>query len=935
MACLDNIEIRQTINHNPNPNISTGVLEGVLTIDVLNTFGNPVDGLVYIDNVRDLTGDLEDPAIESILDLTGETQSYNVNFYYPDNEPTSSIINVTVFAIIDDCVYENSYNHPLLVSDGSELATSTNTNSVQGFEVISGCTDSAYYEYDPLANFDDGSCFKLRPVIGCTNQLASNYDPNATYNDGTCIFKSGCTNPLAINYDPDAVIDDFSCECGDINIKLDFFPSGESIEIKDNCDYFIEFDLLSEIDCLGVIDYFERNEGLRLLDVFNALSINFQLFSLYKEEGGTVEYTGGTLNYSGATEYILDQEEELWKFDISVDPIGLSLTGEGCDLLLDLIAVDLGFECEDFDKSLFRRNWGTYRIGLSSGLAKRFTQIVLNYKNFKFGLYSYIDNIKIVEICENVEEKCVLIPKTFGFDLFKVVDNRKSWVYSEENQNRVYNGLKGRNTDYDVSDERLVFNTKNLELNLNPVKYVNNDVIKYFNAYGEFVNVDFLKELNLKNLNESFVDVKNRQTIRNYSRYDYIYNYYLNGLKCAESKKLNYEFVFDAIDKAGVFWYNLVKQLVPLTTIWDERQFVLKNNAFHQPKHVYKKYSITNGDGSSGKCDLSGATISCNKVTSDCFSNEYSSIDDILKEGVSNLVCSNTGDSVCFTEFIGDGSFTGKLIKYETTTGDTLNILESIGYDDYDCLIPSGDTDICDSVTILPNISYDCIQVSGENTGFATLSISPSGGTAPYTITGGFDGQTVEDGGTLNIVVTDSNGCQSDSSAGIITIDCPSGSTGDTCTPIDCSSNVNQFQLDVEIENPNDAVNNYVLSFTLSSPNYSGDIVGSYKVHGLQFPEIVDTNSRYHSAADLTPNVGVSDYIEFGFNQFTPVSPSNTDSPWSFSVLEDLTNIPDWIPANTSLIEVALYDEDYCVHKGSANIVIPSDGNTSNITINF
>ena len=53
------------------------------------------------------------------------------------------------------------------------------------------CTD-ATFNYDPLANTDDGTCIES---YGCTDDTQFNYDPLANTDDGTCIeFIYGCTD---------------------------------------------------------------------------------------------------------------------------------------------------------------------------------------------------------------------------------------------------------------------------------------------------------------------------------------------------------------------------------------------------------------------------------------------------------------------------------------------------------------------------------------------------------------------------------------------------------------------------------------------------------------------------------------------------------------------------------------------------------------------
>mgnify|MGYP003626793595 FL=1 len=83
--------------------------------------------------------------------------------------------------------------------------------TINGDEVVFGCTDINALNYNPLANADDGKCEYPGPVRGCTDPNALNYNPLAVLDDGSCEYRTGCTNPLAINYDPLAVVDDGSC----------------------------------------------------------------------------------------------------------------------------------------------------------------------------------------------------------------------------------------------------------------------------------------------------------------------------------------------------------------------------------------------------------------------------------------------------------------------------------------------------------------------------------------------------------------------------------------------------------------------------------------------------------------------------------------------------------------------------------------------------
>jgi plastocyanin len=75
-----------------------------------------------------------------------------------------------------------------------------------------GCTDDGYLEYSAAANVDDGSCATVK-VDGCTDDGYIEYNAAANFDDGTCVtvIVNGCTDSAAFNYNAAANVDDGSC----------------------------------------------------------------------------------------------------------------------------------------------------------------------------------------------------------------------------------------------------------------------------------------------------------------------------------------------------------------------------------------------------------------------------------------------------------------------------------------------------------------------------------------------------------------------------------------------------------------------------------------------------------------------------------------------------------------------------------------------------
>ena len=101
--------------------------------------------------------------------------------------------------VIMGCMQPLAFNYNSLANTGDTCIA-----------VVYGCMSSIALNYDSLANVDDGSCIGI--VYGCTDTLAFNYSPLANCDDGSCIaIILGCINPIMFNYCDTCNTNDGSC----------------------------------------------------------------------------------------------------------------------------------------------------------------------------------------------------------------------------------------------------------------------------------------------------------------------------------------------------------------------------------------------------------------------------------------------------------------------------------------------------------------------------------------------------------------------------------------------------------------------------------------------------------------------------------------------------------------------------------------------------
>jgi len=202
-----------------------------------------------------------------------------------------------------------------------------------------------------------------------------------------------------------------------------------------------------------------------------------------------------------------------------------------------------------------------------------------------------------------------------GFELLKTNDNKKSWTNTElgirESFNANYDAL------YEVSDDRLVLNVKNVELFLNPAQALAYDVWYLSNTKSYPIPITGLSSpypqtggtdwtvINPRPQLQPFyefyrtfwhnmINVRNRQfssdgKTSGYPTLQSLFWKYLTMYEDVgiENDGFSYQKMIDYINGIGDFWIRLVEQFIPATTIWNTGT-KFENSIFHRQKFIYR-----------------------------------------------------------------------------------------------------------------------------------------------------------------------------------------------------------------------------------------------------------------------------------------------------------------------------------------------------------
>lgn len=480
--------------------------------------------------------------------------------------------------------------------------------------------------------------------------------------------------------------------------KIELNPRGNDgaifyISENENCALTIDFDYLFKFKCEAInstttLGLHSVSKCKRQIDVFETFDVSMTLDVV--TSGNTLEtvheYTDlfPAIGKGNLYEYLKAHPNSGFYVcgDPSCVPLNLNLTGPAtanatsCDVVISKLYNGLFLESglsgttngvDTFNSSLsnsaFTSNWLHYKTTISDpdilkSIANKKIKISLKLKHTCSDVCILLDNIVLDKTCTNVERNDIFVTQCPGFELDRIRDNKKAWISNTSNADRIFslsnnNGNNTiRQTNYDVDDERLVINTKEIDLDISLASAIETDVWCYLvdnpclltgfsncdpcgykqfqdESYFEFMDndpYDFMDEgyitgdtkptccgdnkimfdklltqpLSAITVVEDFeyymtselIDTKNRQTISSYPTLRALYDRYINSYHYCGNNSSAFDYI--TMDQfaglVGSYWVDIVEQVIPSTTIWGSIK-IYSNTIFDQQKYKYRAYS--------------------------------------------------------------------------------------------------------------------------------------------------------------------------------------------------------------------------------------------------------------------------------------------------------------------------------------------------------
>jgi len=257
-------------------------------------------------------------------------------------------------------------------------------------------------------------------------------------------------------------------------------------------------------------DYINSTESY--LTLIDDLKLNFKLFV----DNNNLVYTNqvdSNLTYLPYTQSV----NPFWEFNPSVGYSGIILEGTEQDIALieDSVYTELSNSNTPYNSNLFEPNWNTFNFTIPNCVCDDLRRLYPNkefffsveIENYNCSVCLLVDNI-IINVSDCKTERLVSLNNCLIPQLSCVIDNKKSWVYTDQGiitetvypdgacntastnnyqivkmgtpEERLWTDLEYRYTNYDVNHSDLIINVKNTTFSIDPAKAIECDVFNFW-----------------------------------------------------------------------------------------------------------------------------------------------------------------------------------------------------------------------------------------------------------------------------------------------------------------------------------------------------------------------------------------------------------------------------------------------------------------------
>jgi len=517
-------------------------------LDKLNT-NNEANVLFYIkpsaEKFNEFFQNISDLG-QFLLNYDETTQAYKSEFVVPEtNDNGDTVLNkrAIYFPVYDEV------NVNLFDSKFDDFLTQLNTIS-DDFDAYKTNLISRFLTTDSLKDFD--TVDKKAQII---------FNLYGRYFDDVKRYVDGLTYMTNLTYDkveniPDVLVKNFAHMLG-----------LETFEIEDQDTLIQSFFNTSDYKLVSDITPVELD-----IELWRRIAIN--AFYLFKSKGTrkSIEFI---LKIAGIPDYITEITEYVYLASDKVDPIDKL---NKIYNLSDVVDPTYLLGVYPFDGDGYPTIPSNVAFQESGGYL---TQDSQNVGPYDFGK-KYLDAFRNFDSVK-------------GFDIFRTIDNQKSWVYTEtplyrENDSDAYS------TYYYEQDSRLSINTKELEVYLSSDRIIDHTIYKYYASNN--INIDSTLSTGytnpitpnsitfnqyLREVLEKYIPVETRKTIVTYPTLSKIYFDFLklSGDYVTNAKALEFLGLFDT------HWVNLIQQFIPATSIINTGKKI-RNSSHLDNKFVYK-----------------------------------------------------------------------------------------------------------------------------------------------------------------------------------------------------------------------------------------------------------------------------------------------------------------------------------------------------------